>query len=88
MSESPLQSSLPVILGATTYNGLLAASDRYVATGGFGGLSNIYPFYFRGRATLTPECPELTRPAYSSIRFGGSPAALMTEGAAMTCGIW
>ena len=27
------------------------------------------------RATLTAEWPELTRPVYSSIRFGGVPAA-------------
>jgi hypothetical protein len=27
------------------------------------------------RATLTEECPEFTRPVYSSMRLGGVPAA-------------
>src|SRR5579864_529213 len=39
------------------------------------------------RATLRFKWPEFTRPAYSSIRFGGVPAALITEGAAMTVGM-
>ena len=49
------ESSLPVILGAATYNQLLAATDQYVSQGNFAGLSGIFPFYFRGRATLSPE---------------------------------
>jgi len=36
------------------------------------------------RATLTRSCPELTRPAYSSMRFGLLPAAWMTEGAGIS----
>ncbi|WP_117190403.1 hypothetical protein [Rhizobium terrae] len=49
------QANLPVILGATTYNGLVAATNQYVAQGNFTGLTNIFPFYFRGRSALTPE---------------------------------
>jgi hypothetical protein len=33
------------------------------------------------RATLTSACPELTRPANSSMRFGLVPAAATTAGA-------
>src|SRR6185295_17115492 len=39
------------------------------------------------RATLTPACPELTRPAYSSIFFGLVPAAATIVGAAMSFGM-
>jgi hypothetical protein len=39
------------------------------------------------RATLTRLCPELTRPAYSSIRFGLLPAAWTTAGRSMSRGI-
>lgn len=49
------ESSLPVILGAATYNQMAAATDQYVTQGNLANLSGIFPFYFRGRATLSPE---------------------------------
>jgi hypothetical protein len=39
------------------------------------------------RATLTDECPELTRPVYSSMRFGGVPAACTMVGASINFGM-
>ena len=39
------------------------------------------------RAMLTSECPELTRPAYSSMRFGLLPAGWMIDGACISLGI-
>ena len=39
------------------------------------------------RATLTPLCPEFTRPANSSIRLGLVPAALTTAGLGISRGM-
>jgi hypothetical protein len=39
------------------------------------------------RATLTVACPELTRPAYSSIRLGLFPAAAITVGRSISVGM-
>ena len=39
------------------------------------------------RATLIDACPEFTRPAYSSIRLGGVPAAWTRVGASIDLGI-
>jgi hypothetical protein len=39
------------------------------------------------RAMLTLLCPELTRPAYSSIRLGLLPALWMTVGCAISLGM-
>jgi len=39
------------------------------------------------RATLTPPCPELIRPAYSSICFGLLPADWMTVGRSISLGM-
>jgi hypothetical protein len=39
------------------------------------------------RATLTEAWPEFTRPAYSSIRLGGVPAACTMAGASISLGM-
>jgi hypothetical protein len=39
------------------------------------------------RVTLTPVCPEFTRPAYSSIRLGLVPTAATTVGCAIKVGM-
>jgi hypothetical protein len=80
------ESSLPVILGAATYNGLLAASDQYVGQGNFAGLTGIYPFYFRGRATLTPEISASLNGRRRWLALGSTVADLIApEGALPNC---
>src|SRR5262249_28912544 len=39
-------------------------------------------------ATLTASCPEFTRPAYSSMRFGLLPAAAITVGFSIKVGMF
>ncbi len=69
--------SLPVLLGAASYNALVTASDQYAAQGNFTGLTGIFPFYFRGRAMLTPEIAVTLNGQQRWIALGSTVANLL-----------
>jgi hypothetical protein len=80
------ESTLPVILGAESYNALVAATGQYVSQGNFTGMTGIFPFYFRGRATLTPEISASLNGQSCWLALGSTVANLIApQGAQPAC---
>lgn len=75
------QTDLPVVLGALNYNTLLTATDQYINTGSFSGLTGIYPFFFRGRSIPVAEIAVTLNGERRWVQVGATVANLLeTEG--------